>query len=109
MNDRFTTTGVICSHSSTVVERLPEGSTHYARLLCKDCRTFLRFLPKPENVEKRKLNGYRLAKLQMRDSLNQWERRFVQSLSKAPGGKLTPKQQAVFDALYLQHCEGRAL
>jgi hypothetical protein len=109
MNDRFTTTGVICLHSSTVVERLPEGSTHYARLLCKDCRTFLRFLPKPENVERRKLNRYRLAKLQMSPGLTDWERQFVTNLAKLPSGKLSPRQQEVFDRVYADRIEGEAV
>jgi hypothetical protein len=106
---RSITTGVSqCTHSSTATELLPRDSQHYAKLECADCGTFLRFLPKPENVTKWKLNGYKLARLQMAHGLNQWEREFVQFLAKLGNRKLTPKQQAVFDRLVLTHLEGRA-
>ena len=106
---RSITTGVPqCTHSSTATELLPRDSQHYAKLKCADCGTFLRFLPKPENAAKWKLNGYKLAKLQMVPGLNAWERDFVQSLAKHDGNKLTPKQQAVFDRLCLTYLkEGR--
>jgi hypothetical protein len=109
MDNRIHSRGVICSHSLTVVERLPEGSTHFARLLCKDCRTFLRFLPKPGNVERRKLNSSRLAKLQMFPGLTDWERQFVTDLAKLPSGKLTPRQQEVFDRIYAERIEEKAV
>jgi hypothetical protein len=66
-----------------------------------------KFLPRPENVERRKLNGFRMAKLQMCPRLNSWEREFIQSLAKQ-GNKLSPKQEAVFDRLCATYLEGRA-
>jgi hypothetical protein len=98
MNFRSLTTGAVCDHRETVTEQLPETSRHYAKLRCAKCGTFLKFLPRPENVERRKLNGFRLAKLQMCSRLNSWERQFVDSIAKQ-GSKFTPKQQAVFDRL----------
>jgi hypothetical protein len=99
-------TGVLqCTHSSTISELLPPESRHYAKLKCGDCGAFLKFLPKPENEQRRIINGYRLAKLQMAPGLNQWEREFVQSLAKQGSNKLTPKQQAVFDRLCLAYFE----
>jgi hypothetical protein len=98
-----------CAHNQTSTELLPQGSKHYAKLRCATCGEHLRFLPKPENVERRKLNGFRLAKLQMCRGLNSWEREFVQSLAKQGSTKLTPKQQAVFDRLCADYLtEGRA-
>jgi hypothetical protein len=98
-----------CAHNQTTTELLPQGSKHYAKLRCATCGAFLRFLPKPENAAKWKLNGYKLAKLQMAPGLNTWERDFVQSLAKHDGNKLTPKQQAVFDRLCLTYLKkGRA-
>jgi len=85
---------------------MPQESRHYAKLNCADCGAFLKFLPRPENVERRKLNGFRLAKLQMCPGLNAWEREFIQSVANH-GNKLTPKQQAVFDRLCLTHLDGR--
>jgi hypothetical protein len=106
---RSITTGVpLCTHGSTATELLPCDSQHYAKLKCADCGAFLRFLPKPENAAKWKLNGYKLTKLQMAPGLNQWEREFVQTLAKLGNSKLTPKQQAVFDRLVLTHLNGRA-
>jgi hypothetical protein len=97
-----------CTHSSTISELLPPESRHYAKLKCGNCGAFLKFLPRPENQQRRVINGYRLAKLQMCPGLNSWEREFIKSLAKQ-GNKLTPKQQAVFDRLCLAHLEeGRA-
>jgi len=96
-----------CAHNETKTVVLPNESRHYARLECATCGAFLKFLARPENLEKRKLNGFKLAKLQMCPSLNSWEQEFVNSIAKQ-GNKLSPKQQAVFDRLYTAHLEGRA-
>jgi hypothetical protein len=108
MNFVESPTGALCAHSSTTTELMPHGSRHYAKLKCADCGAFLKFLPRPENVERRKLNGFRLAKLQMHAGLNPWERQFIQSIAKDGNNKLTPKQQAVFDRLCLTYLNGRA-
>lgn len=98
-----------CAHTATTTELLPLNSRHHAKLKCAVCGAFLKFLPKPENVERRKLNGYRLAKLAMCDQLNSWERDFIDSLVKQGNNKLTPKQQAVFDRIYADYLsKGRA-
>jgi hypothetical protein len=95
-----------CVHNETKTMLLPPGSRHYARLECADCGAFLKFLPRPENVARRKLNGFRLAQLQMCVGLNSWEQQFVDSLAKQ-GNRLSPKQQAVFYRLCAAHLEGR--
>jgi hypothetical protein len=107
---RGISTGVLqCAHSVTKTELDPPSSEHYGRLRCAKCGAFLRFVPKPKNVEQRQLNGYRLAKLQMCTGLNDWERQFVDSLAKLSNGKLTPRQQKVFDCICAEHLsEGRA-
>ena len=101
------TNGAYCAHTSARTEPAPAGSRHHATLKCAACGAFLRWLPRPENVERRKLNGFRLAKLQMHLGLNQWERQFVQSLAKQ-GNKLSPKQQAIFDRICLTYLKGGA-
>jgi len=101
------TASAYCTHNATKTVVLPAKSRHYARLECADCGAFLKFLPHPENVELRKLNGYRLAKLQMHAHLNSWERDFVESLARE-GNKFTPKQQAVFDRLCSTYLKGGA-
>jgi hypothetical protein len=107
---RAPTTGALqCAHTSTTTEILrQESSRHYAKLKCAVCGQFLKFLPRPENIEKRRLNGFRLLKLQMCGRLNSWEQEFVESLLKQANNKLTPKQQAVFDRLCLTNLNRRA-
>src|SRR4029077_7609316 len=97
-----------CAHTQTISELLPQGSTHYAKLRSATCGEHLRFLPKPENQQRRIINGYRLAKLQMAQGLNPWERQFVDSVAKLGNNKLSPKQQAIFDRLCLTYLDGRA-
>ena len=92
-----------CAHTSTTTELMSQESRHYAKLKCGNCGAFLKFLPRPENQQRRIINGYRLAKLQMCDGLNSWEREFIESLSKHGDNKLTPKQQAVFDRICLTY------
>jgi hypothetical protein len=99
----------ICAHTLTTSELLPPGGQHYAKLRCSACGVFLQFLPRPENQQRRIINGFRLAKLQMCAGLNAWEREFVDSLAKQGSTKFTPKQQSVFNRIcddYLT--EGRA-
>ena len=106
---RGISTGLLqCEHPVTKTELEEPGSEHYGRLRCAECNAFLRFVPKPKNVERRQLNSYRLAKLQMCFGLNDWERQFVDSLVKAGNSKLTPKQQLVFDSICLTHLDRRA-
>jgi hypothetical protein len=94
-----------CAHLSTVTEPLPEGSRHFAKLKCASCGAFLRFLPKPENVERWQANAFKLAKLQMRDGLTDWERSFVESLARQ-GTRFSPRQQEVFDRLCETYLKG---
>jgi len=91
-------TGAPCAHSSTTSELIPPGGQHYAKLRCSACGAFLQFLPRPENQQRRIINGYRLAKLQKHAGLNHYARQFIDSLAKQ-GCKFTPKQQAVFDRI----------
>jgi hypothetical protein len=109
MNGYRGISGVLqCAHSVTKTELDPPGSEHFGRLRCAECGAFLRFVPKPKNVERRQLNGFRLAKLQMCPRLNSFERQFVDSLARQ-GNKLTPRQQQVFDRICADHLsEGRS-
>ena len=100
-----------CSHSATVTERMPARHVHFAAERCAGCGRLIHWLSKPETVERRKINGYRLARLQMTPGLSAWERQFVDSLAKLPGNKykFTPKQQSAFDDIYRRHFgEGRS-
>jgi len=104
---RVPTGALQCAHQATKIVPMPTDSRHYAQLKCATCGAFLKFLPRPENVERRQLNAFRLAKLQMHTGLNSWERRFIGSLAKQ-GNKLSPKQQTVFDRLCSTYLKGGA-
>jgi hypothetical protein len=98
----------VCSHGTTVVERLPEGSKHHSKLLCKECRMFLRFLPKPENVAIWKRNELKLAQLQEHPGLDAWSRELVNSLAQKGNVKFTPKQQVAFNDLCATYLKDNA-
>lgn len=92
-----------CGHFTTRVEVMPDGHTHHAREVCVHCGAFTRWLPRPETVERRRLNGYRLARLGMCPSLNRWEASFVQSVSQCK--KLSHRQLQIIDRLCATHLE----
>src|SRR5262249_42968825 len=96
-----------CAHGATITQSAPAGSRHHAALKCARCGAFRKWLPRPENAERRQLNGFRLAKLQMQPGLNSWERQFIDSLAEQ-GNKLSPKQQTVFDRLCSTYLKGGA-
>jgi len=60
----------------------------------------------PENVERQKLNRFRLAKLAMCDRLTSWERHFVRDASQRK--RVSPKQPEVIDRLCATHLEEAA-
>jgi hypothetical protein len=94
-----------CTHSATVTERLPATHRHHARLMCAVCGRFLRWLPRPETIERERVNAFRMARLAMHPDLTGWERQFIRSV----GGKkhLSPKQQALLVRLCAQYSEGK--
>jgi hypothetical protein len=100
---KLTTQYSVCAHSATVIERMPEGHIHYAAESCADCGKFIRWLPRPENLERQRLNGVRLAKLAKCDRLTSWERHFIRDVS--PRKKLSPRQQAIVDDLAATYLE----
>ena len=86
-----------CQHEETRIAIELPGSVHFAREVCRNCDRVLRWIAKPANVERQRLNGYRIAKLAMSEALNSWERRFISSV--AQQRRLSPKQQAKLDQL----------
>jgi hypothetical protein len=95
-----------CSHGATVTEQLPETHVHYAQLKCASCGRHIRWLPQPENVERKRLNDFRLAKLAKCDRLTSWERHFVRDVSQRK--KVSPRQQAIVDDLAATYLEEAA-
>ena len=90
-----------CSHSATITGRTPQGHAHYAAEYCAACGAFIRWLPKPQSVERRRLNGLKLAKLGMCSGLNAWERGFVRDV--AQRRKVSPRQQSLVERLVRQY------
>jgi len=93
----------VCSHKATVNEQMARGDTHHAREVCTDCGVFIRWVPKPETLERRRLNICRIAKLSMQGGLSDREREFVASVSKLK--RWSPRQQACFDRLCATYLE----
>jgi hypothetical protein len=91
-----------CPHNITQTVELPTGSVHFASMICATCGAFIKYVPRPENVARRKLIGEQIARLVVHPGLSSWERQFVSSLARQ-GGKLSPRQQDVFDRLCLTH------
>jgi hypothetical protein len=91
-----------CPHSSTYIEPTL-GYIHHGAVRCAACRKFMGWVAKPQTLERRRLNSFKLAKLAMVDALSDWERSFVANV--LPLRRLSPKQQAIIDRLcatYLQ-------
>jgi hypothetical protein len=87
----------VCRHSTTRVEVMPQGYTHHAREVCAKCGRFVRWLPRPETIERARLNAFRLARLAMRPDLTGWERQFIRSVGEKK--HLSPRQEALIARL----------
>jgi hypothetical protein len=92
-----------CEHSDTRIQLLANGP-HHAKEICTDCGQVLRWVPKPQTVERQSTNAFRIAKRSMSGSLTSWEREFLKSLSQQR--KLSPRQQACLDKIYTERLEG---
>jgi hypothetical protein len=80
-----------CSHQKMTMVKTPAGP-HYAKLVCFDCGKFLRWIPKPETMERQKENAAILTALSKLPHLPSWERQFVRNLTSRK--HISPGQQA---------------
>jgi hypothetical protein len=94
----------VCLHLATRTELLPRGFTHHSALRCALCGAFIRWMPKPETIERRRRIGFKLAKLSMCSGLSSWERSFVHDVSRLR--KFSPRQEALVERLVRQYLEG---
>jgi hypothetical protein len=85
-----------CEHINRSTVLTPE-TIHHGKQVCADCGAFLRWLPKPETVERAKRNHEVMAKLKA-VPLTEWAKGFLLSLEKQ-GAHFSPKQQAKLDEL----------
>ena len=95
-----------CTHKNTVAVREPPGKTHFSKEVCIVCGAFLRWLPRPETLERQRLNAFRLARLAMCNQLSTWERGFVGDVLQCR--KLSPQQQEVVAELNAKYLEAKA-
>jgi hypothetical protein len=86
-----------CPHAATRTEFLPKGSFHHAQARCAHCGRHLYWIARPQNVARRRLIGFKLAKLGMCPGLSEWECNFLKSIGAQ--NLLSPRQQAVFDRI----------
>jgi hypothetical protein len=89
-----------CSHSVIQTVFTPELQ-HFAKEVCADCGAFLRWLPKPENIERQKERQTQIEELQATGKLSAWEREFVATI--IGQRTLSPKQAERFNAMLEKH------
>jgi hypothetical protein len=87
-----------CSHDETHIAIEPPGSVHFAREVCRNCDRLLRWVPRPENVERRRVSAYRIAKMLMAPGLTKWETQFLSSVARQQ--KFSPRQAAVLERIW---------
>jgi hypothetical protein len=87
-----------CWHKEVVFFPTPE-LIHHGKEICRACGKFVRWVPKPETLQRRSENAERLAKLRKRKDLTVWERSFLLSLEKNGLEHLSPRQQEVLNGL----------
>jgi len=96
-----------CQHNATHVQQMAAAHPHHAAERCADCGAFLRWLPRPETLETRRLNAFHLAKLSTCDALTPWQRDFMRDVSQRK--TLSPRQQAIIDELAAKYVKGTAV
>ena len=85
-----------CPH--TEVEFIPTPQfKHHGKEVCRKCGQFVRWVPKPETLERLKRIREEVGRL--KDvRLTDWESEFVLSVEKAKG-KMSPKQAEIWEKL----------
>ena len=89
-----------CDHADTRIAIEPPGSVHFGKEICRNCDRVLRWIPKPENVERRRVTAYRVAKMSMLPNLSPWQSKFLSSVIRQK--KFSPKQTEVLERLWAE-------
>lgn len=90
-----------CDHRHTRTTLTPELQ-HYAREDCALCGKFLRWLKKPETVEREKENAKKITQLRDVRGMCEWEKGFMLNLDKQ-GTRLSPRQQEWLDKIWVKY------
>jgi hypothetical protein len=100
----------VCRESPSFVQYMGSEHQHYAKCVYALCGRFIRWLPRRESVERRKLSVAMLRKLLATESLTKWEQGFVESLSASLSRrkKFSPRQEEVLGQLYRRYFGGPA-
>jgi transcription elongation factor Elf1 len=89
-----------CDRHSTVL--MGREAKHYAAARCAICDIFIRWMPAPQNSEKREKRSQLISEW-LNDpklSISDWERSFLSSIQKLKS--LSPKQSECFDKIYVR-------
>ena len=90
-------------HQPTRQVILGAGSFHYGREDCKACGSFVRWIAKPANIERARINAIKFARLSGFPVLTSYEKHFVAGLKYFR--RLSPRQQAFLDRTYGRYLE----
>jgi hypothetical protein len=94
-----------CRHTATVEVVLPPGRFYHATKRCLHCGVFLKWLPKPQTLGRRRLTALKLAQLDTCNALSTWQRRLARDLSQRE--RLSMRQQETLDQLCATYLEGK--
>lgn len=86
-----------CPHTVTQFVATPELK-HHGKDVCAACGRFVRWVAKPETLEREAQNKKRIGQLCGIGRISAWEKSFLESVSSQP--KLSPRQQVVLDKLW---------
>lgn len=75
---------------------------HHGKETCAACGRFIRWVPKPQTIERQNRNGSAVVALRNNENLTAWERAFIATLD-GQGPKVSPKQQGVLDKLVAKY------
>ncbi len=89
-----------CEHLHTEASVCASGP-HYAKLTCKSCNKFVKWVKAPKNSAQAEINMKKALDLWNEPKLTPWERQFVVSIGDGTG-KISPKQQATLNGLWVR-------
>lgn len=89
-----------CNHEWVTLTLTPH-LRHYGKETCQQCGRFVRWIPKPETLERMKVNAEKISALKTKP-LGEWEKGFLLSLEKQ-GRHFSPKQQSKLDELIIRY------
>jgi hypothetical protein len=94
-----------CLHSDFEIIAEKRGP-HHARKVCRKCRKFLGWIPKPETLARQQENQRILSELSKLPNLTEWEREFIRDV--VTHKNLSPRQQAKILLLMEKYLKGNA-